>query len=270
MERYKINKSLKKSILSKKRSLRELSKKLDFEVRNILYKNSTIPKENLEKLERYLNKKFFLKRVYLNYGKNISPKIYTEKINKIRRNGDLAEFIGIMLGDGNIWNNRIRIAFDKRNLEYVRYVSKLFKKLFGIKLNKEINKNTNQLYLYRTNLYAIEELLKQGLMKGDKIKNAIEVPSWIKSDKFYSKRCIRGLIDTDGCVYWSKRDRQIYIKFTNFNLQLLGDFKKITDNLGYSFAKANKNNWCLYRKKEVARFIKEINPLKSRGRNITW
>ena len=57
----------------------------------------------------------------------------------------------------------------------------------------------------------------------------------------------------------------MYIKFTNFNPQLLKDFKEITLKLGYSFAKANKNNLCLYRKDEVANFIKDISPLKFKG-----
>ena len=44
------------------------------------------------------------------------------------------------------------------------------------------------------------------------------------------------------------------------------DFKEATNKLGYYFANGNKDNVCLYRKKEVVRFINDIEPLKS----IKW
>jgi len=47
MRRYLINNSLKKVISYSNESLRNLNKKLDFEVRNILYKNSSINEEQL-------------------------------------------------------------------------------------------------------------------------------------------------------------------------------------------------------------------------------
>jgi hypothetical protein len=260
MKRYKINNSLKSSILKQRRSLRSLNKDVGFEIRNILYKNSSINEDQLRKLEFYVNKKFRLKRIYIDYGRNLGKLSIPKPIKPIYKGGDLAEFMGIMLGDGNIWNNRIRIAFDKRKIDYVNYVSDLFKKLFEIELKKEINKSTNQLYLYCNNLFVVEKLLDYELKRGHKIKNNLGIPDWIKNNRFYSKRCIKGLIDTDGCIYWSKRDKQTYIKFTNFNLQLLKDFKEITVFLGYHFARANKNNWCLYRKIEVANFIKDIKP----------
>ena len=238
---------------------------MGFEIRNIIYKNLTINSQQLEKLEDLFNKKFNLKPIYLSYGKNLGKKVFTKSIKKVKRNSQLAELIGIMLGDGNIWKNRIKIAFDKRNIIYINHVAKLFKKIFGINLKKEISENTNNACLYRTNLYAVEELIKQGLKRGHQIKNNLGIPNWIKKDITFSKNCIRGLIDTDGCIYDCKRERQRYIKFTNFNEQLLRDFKEITITLGYSFAKANKNNFCLYRKAEVANFINDIKPLKSKG-----
>jgi len=168
-----------------------------------------------------------------------------------------------MLGDGNILGNRVRIAFDKRNTNYIIYVSRLITAIFGIKSKKEILERTNQAYLYFTNLFAVEKLIHLGLIAGNKIENSLGIPRWIKENKAYSKACIRGLIDTDGCIYKCKREKQIYIKFTNFNKQLLRDFREITLELKYPFAKANKNNLCLYRKNEVVRFIKDIKPLKS-------
>lgn len=264
MRRYAITNSFKNSILGTDETIRSLNCRLGFEIRNVLYKSSTINEVQLQKIEEFLNMHFNLKRAYLDYGKNLGlPK--TKTIPKVNYNANLAEFMGIMLGDGNLWNNRVRIAFDKRNKIYIEHVFKLFSKIFGINLKKEVNKNTNQFYLYCNNLFIVETLLNSGLFRGDKIKNQVGMPSWIKKKEIYVKRCLRGLIDTDGCIYFSKRDKKVYIKFTNFNKQLLGDFKDLTKILGYNFARANKNNWCLYRKDEVIRFINEIKPLKSKG-----
>ena len=265
MKRYTINKELIKAIKSNKNSLRKLNKELGFEIRNLSYKNKSISETHMRQLELVLNKKFKLKEIYINYGSNFKKKVFTQTIKRIKHSKNLAEFIGIMLGDGNIWRNRVRIAFDKRNEDYIKYVAKLFENLFGIKLKKEIVENTNQAYLHCTNLFGVEELLNFGLLRGNKIKNNLGIPEWIKQNKNYSKTCVRGLIDTDGCIYKCKREKHIYIKFTNFNQQLLKDFKELTSKLGYSFARANKNNWCLYRKDEVVRFIKDIKPLKFNG-----
>jgi len=262
MRRYIITDRLKKQIKNNSYTIRELNNLLGFEIRNILNKNLTIREDHLQKLSLLFRSKFNLKEIHLDYGKNLGENIFTQNIKKMKKDKNLAEFIGIMLGDGNIWNNRIRIAFDKRNKRYINYVTNLFEKIFGLKPKKEILEKTNQAYIYCTNLFAVEELLKFGLKRGNKIRNKVGVPEWIKKNRDYSKQCIKGLIDTDGCVYKCKRERQTYIKFTNFNMLLLRDFKELTKSLGYSFAKANKKNVCLYKKDEVAKFIKEIKPLK--------
>jgi len=262
-KRYQINVSLRNSVKKYPLSMRKMSKRLDFEVKNIVNKNKTISGSHLKKLEKILNKEFHLKSAHIDHSKNLGIFAESEKIKKVKKNGDLAEFIGIMLGDGNIFKNRIKIAFDIRQRKYISYVGSLFEKIFGIKLKEDISKKSLGFSLYRTNKFVTIDLIKNGLKKGHKIKNKVGIPKWIKNNKRFSKKCIKGLIDTDGCIYKCKRENQTYIKFTNFNNNLLQDFKDISKKLGYSFAKANKRNLCLYKKEQVARFIKEIKPLKS-------
>lgn len=272
MKRYRITNSFKKAIWSNKISMREMSKLLGFEVKNIVNKNYSIREDHFKKLLLFLNIKVSLKEVFLDYGKNLGEKALTQKISLFRKSGNLAEIVGIMLGDGNLWKNQIKISFDKRNEKYIEYVKSLFKNVFGIELRIKFTPGTNQANLYCYNRYLAQRLVDIGLQRGDKIKNRVSVPIWVKEKTIYSKRLIKGLIDTDGCIYFSKRDSQTYIKFTNFNPTLLKDFKEITEFLDYHFAKANKNNWCLYRKNEVAIFIKDIKPLKSVnwGRGSAW
>ncbi len=265
MRRYLITNRLRKAIRDNKYSMRKMSAVLGFEVKNLYFRNKSIREDHLQKLKSFLKINFNLKEIEFDFIKNLGTGAFTQSIKKVEKSENLAELIGIMLGDGNMWRTHIKIAFDKRNEKYLNYVEKLFNQVFGIHLKRMIIENTNQAYLYCYNKLVSQKLLDFGLKRGDKIKNNLGIPEWIKINVGYSKRCIKGLIDTDGCIYKSKRDKQVYIKFTNFDKQLLKDFKNLTVLLGYNFAKANKHNWCLYRKLEVVRFIKDIKPLKIKG-----
>lgn len=263
MKRYIITNELKDIIKNHEYSMRKMSKILGFKVKNVYRVNISIREDHLQKLKSLLNIDLNLKEINFDFAKNLGIYAFAQPIKPIKKCDKLAEFVGIMLGDGNICRNAIKISFDKRNKIYINHVKELSKKLFGIELRIKFAPETNQAHLYFYNKTLVEELLKLGLKRGSKIENQIGVPKWIKENENYLKSCIRGLIDTDGCVYICKREKQTYVKFTNFNQQLLNDFKEMTDKLGYSFAKANKRNKCLYRKTEVEKFIKEIKPLKA-------
>ena len=198
-----------------------MSKILGFEVKNIYFKNISIREDHFQKLKSLLKINLNPKEIEFDFIKNLGTNAFTQPIKKINKIKDLAELIGIMLGDGNMWRTHIKIAFDKRNKTYMDYVEKLFNKVFGIHLRRLIIKETNQAYLYCYNKLASQKLLDFGLKRGDKIKNNVGIPDWVNKNISYAKACLRGLIDTDGCIYKSKRDKQIYIKFTNFNKQLL-------------------------------------------------
>jgi len=194
-----------------------------------------------------------------------SKKMTTSVIKEVFIGEDMAELIGIMLGDGNMYENQIKIFLDNREKAYAEHVKNLVKDLTGIELKGTIVKETNCLKLYCCNKFLAEKLIEFGLKRGSKIKSQEGIPKWIKENKEYSKRCIKGLVDTDGCIIFCKRDKQRSINFSNHNLILLEDFKEVAKNLGYNFAKANRWNTRLYRKAEVVRFINDIKPFKAMG-----
>ena len=270
MKRYVITPRLRDAIKTHSSSMRFMSQQLGFSVKNILHYNLSINEYHWQKLQRFLE----LEHLQLNlfehdYAKNLGIYSFSRPIKTVEKSEDLAEFIGVLLGDGSLCRNCISIACDKRWNDYIEYLKVLFTQLFGVDFKVRIHPLKNVVYLYFYSKKMMEMLLDLDLKRGDKIFNKIIIPSWIKENALYLKRCLRGLIDTDGCVYFCKREKRIYVGFTNHNIPLLEDFKVCAKKVGYSFAKGNKWNCCLYRKDEVKRFIDDIQPVKASREHIS-
>ncbi|MEK7644460.1 MAG: LAGLIDADG family homing endonuclease [Patescibacteria group bacterium] len=183
-------------------------------------------------------------------------------IKKPRQSKKLAELIGIILGDGHVRNYRFGITLNKTtDLNYSKYVSKIIVELFDIKPKIYIRKNYIQIDLL--GVQAINFLKKNGLVPGNKIKNQIDVPEWIKKSKQFSQRCLVGLVDTDGCVYSDnhkvgrKKYTSICIDFTNHSLPLLNFIKNFLISNNY---KITGSRWSvkIRRKQDVKRYYETI------------
>lgn len=170
------------------------------------------------------------------WRKNALIKSHENRLKKIKIpqfNESLAEFIGVYLGDGSLTEYFMKIAGDKRyDLPYFDYLNKIAFNNFGVIGKIYPEKETNQLSL----VFFSKQLCnyftdKLGIKIGDKIRNKTIIPDFILKDKSLSLACLRGLVDTDGCV--SRRGRngsQFTITFTNHNIYLLLQVKEISDN----------------------------------------
>lgn len=114
---------------------------------------------------------------------------------------ELSEFVGILLGDGGITSRQVGITLNRTlDKEYKVYVIDLGERLFGDKASVIKKKDCNADVV----LYSGENLVKYlcgiGLKVGNKVKQQVSVPKWIESKLSYKLACVRGLMDTDGCV----------------------------------------------------------------------
>ena len=141
------------------------------------------------------------------------------EIKKPKKGTALAEFIGIMMGDGAMSTYHIGITLNATDdAEYVIFVSKLIKKLFRVqpKIYKRKDKNAVAITVARKLL--VNYLHSLGLPIGNKIKQNINIPAWITSNPQYARSCVRGLMDTDGSVfshsYTSKNKTYTYKKLS--------------------------------------------------------
>ena len=113
--------------------------------------------------------------------------------------------------------------------------------------------------VYSKNLVEFFESI--GFPAGNKIKNKVTIPLWIKENNFFLKRCIRGLIDTDGSVFrMSKKDPNlIRIGFKNFNKKLLDDTREAFIKLGFHPSKIICGAYfVLSRQDEINKYLSEI------------
>jgi len=191
--------------------------------------------------------------------------VVRKEIKYPRKSSLLAEFIGIMIGDGGVRNRyQITISYNwKQDKKYANYIQKLIKNLFGISSARYIREELGSADIVVTGRNLIEFLEKIGIEKGDKIINQIDVPDWIFERKQYQIACLKGLFDTDGCVYPHKYkvDGKWYsftkIVFTSYSRPLCKTIFQILKGLNFS-PRLYGNRVYLYKRAEVDRYFKEI------------
>ncbi|MBI4994591.1 hypothetical protein HZC21_03025 [Candidatus Peregrinibacteria bacterium] len=192
-----------------------------------------------------------------------------KKVKIPRKSALLAEFVGIMIGDGGITKHQITIALHRYDdYFYSVFLKKMIKKLFGLFPSEILNDNVRRLYISRTNL--VNFCKRIGLKIGNKINQNVDIPSWIYRNKSFEKACLRGLVDTDGCIgihrYFSKRDQYCYKKiiFTSASPFLIKSVMKIMEKFGFHPRKDREGRkvWldCSDEVKEYMYTIKTNNP----------
>lgn len=238
--------------------------------------NCLLPLEIFEILNKQKNYDNFITEIKEeHWGQALGGKISKGSIMSIYyppKSVELSELVGIILGDGNInvytkgkkiatYSLRICGHIDKEQDYLINFVSPLIEKLFGIKSTFYISNHSRAFYLIANSRKLAEFLYALGLKDGNKIKNKVEIPKWVKENLEFSKSCIRGLIDTDGNIHrMSKKDPQLLrISFKSHNIKMLTDVREMYLTLGLHPSKViNEKSIYISRKKDVEKYINEI------------
>lgn len=192
---------------------------------------------------------------------------------------DLAEFIGILLGDGCIFR-----SYSKKERKYLFFVlvtghwhdlgyyqSKLrplVKKLFQVNGYMQRRENTLRFLIKSKRIHDFLESV--GMPDGEKARNeALSIPKWIAQRPEFLRACVRGITDTDGSIFRSgKNGARIQYKFASKSLTK--SVQEALASLGYhptqvlrtvSFHEGgNYIGWRFYlsRQDEIDRFVDEI------------
>ena len=155
----------------------------------------------------------------------------------------LAEFVGILLGDGNLHksSNCITIVGSLEDYEYFENrLIPLINQLFDISPSLKRRKDRNAYYVYFNSKKVMDYLTKEiGLVRGNKI-NA-KIPNFVLEDKKLATHFLRGLFDTDGCLKFSKQTKKLHyypriqfcFKKTDFSKKVF----EVIENLEFNVAK---------------------------------
>ena len=166
---------------------------------------------------------------------------------------ELAEFIGILLGDGCITPTQVTVTLGTKEDGYVKHVSNLMRNLFNADPRTLTSKNGKTVYFGST--LIVRWLLRMGLAR-NKVLAQVDIPEWVKTRTEYKIACLRGLIDTDGSVYKLRWGFQI--SFTNYAKPLLHSAREVLIQLGFHPSRVTRNAFYLTRKEDLDKFNREV------------
>ena len=201
-----------------------------------------------------------------------SPEETTLKLN---RSTATAEFVGICLGDGHLSRYCLAIFGDKsKDTAYLlRHVKPLTRRV--LKLTPKFKTNRpDEKFLAVNSAAGMRALHKLGLPYGDKIANHARIPEWVFRRNSLMQACLKGLFDTDGCVYGFKRlpparGSKAIISFEFGNGSLISeDVYRALRKLRYTPRMMKQRNECrLAVNKDIVRFMNEIGPANRKHRD---
>ncbi|HAV11487.1 MAG TPA: hypothetical protein DCX32_02995 [Candidatus Moranbacteria bacterium] len=153
----------------------------------------------------------------------------------IRKSKKLAYIIGAAIGDGNLSNPnrravRLRITCDNKYPKIIKRILENLQELFPenkVSLVKK-QKNCTDISCYSNKL---ENILEWKATNGSKFKQKISIPEWIKEKDEYIKPCIKGLIETDGSVYYDRK--YLMVNFVTIIPTIANDVMEMMRKIGY-------------------------------------
>jgi len=204
----------------------------------------------------------------------------SKTIKRPRLSARLAEFVGIMIGDGSMTKYQVVVTLDGiRDKEYAEYVADLTEGLFDVPVvmhrysAEQKNRRVVALVVSRVQLvrYCHDFL---GLKIGHKLRQGLDVPDWIRKKQSYCIACLRGLMDTDGSIFNEchniKGKRYCYprLSFSSASKPLCGSAMEIMHELGFSPSIRSGRKVQLEKRDEIIEYFRIVgtNNLKHRKR----
>lgn len=198
------------------------------------------------------------------HRKNLNSPFVARGVAYPKRSSNLAELVGVILGDGTLTEYQLILysnIFDES--EYSTFLCDLVMDIFGIEptIIRDQENGVIRIICSRKNL--VKYLQSLGLGLGSKVKRQARVPSWVRDNREYANACLRGLIDTDGCVYLDRHCingidyASLCIAFTNASMPLLDFVFWSWQSLGFHPTRHGRHVR-LRRKEEVMRYAEEV------------
>jgi hypothetical protein len=152
----------------------------------------------------------------------------------LAKNGDLAELIGVTLGDGHICvyprTEELRITSNANNIGFINRYAILIKNVFGkdAYITHSSTANATKIGLYEKHISD-----RMAIPSGSRKYLDNRVPGWILRKKSYIVRYLRGLYEAEGsfCVHQATSTYKLF--FSNRNESLLANVFNLMNKLGF-------------------------------------
>lgn len=136
--------------------------------------------------------------------------------------GDLAELIGVVLGDGHIEKfprtERLSIFSNANNKGFVERYERI---VFAIFNKKPISSKRNESNCIKIDIYQKDIAKRLGIPSGARKNISFQIPEWILENREYLKRYLRGLYEVEGSFSVHKPTCTYKFIFKNTNNSLL-------------------------------------------------
>lgn len=174
----------------------------------------------------------------------------------------LAELLGILMGDGHVGLYQTSVVTNSEtDYQHALYVKDLIEDLFKIQVSISSRRDKKACDLIVSSKSVCDFFTKQGIPKGNKITLGLHMPGWIRKKPLYRRAFIRGLFDTDGCVYLDTHcvGRKVYknigMAFANQSVPLLSFFKESLEFFGLHPTQKTEFRVFLRRKEDIRRYF---------------
>jgi len=163
---------------------------------------------------------------------------------------ELAEEIGWHIGDGsmNFYKNKgkprgfyqLRGHIEDDKPHYLERIKPIFRNLYGINISLREMPSTRVFGFQIWNDELVTFKKNLGLPLG--IKVDVTIPEALLLDKKLIKSVIRGIFDTDGCIYLQKKYGKLYprLEIQTISPKLADQLLRLFNQIGL---RATKNSW---------------------------
>lgn len=178
----------------------------------------------------------------------------------LKKDGNLAELIGVVLGDGHIRpyprTEELSIFSNANNPGFVKRYSNLVEHIFDKKPTTGIHSGQNCI---RIRIYQKHISCRLGVPFSPRHRLKIGVPVWISSHKKYIVRYLRGLYEAEGSHNIHLPTSTYKVQFSNRNESMLKNVFRLVSKLGFHPHWTRANYMIqLSRKYEVLKFLELI------------
>ena len=176
----------------------------------------------------------------------------------LEKNGDLAELIGVVLGDGHICvyprSEELRLVSNSNNSGFIKRYARLMEGIFQKKPYVIPSKSANC-----TKIGFYEKYIRKriGVPSGARKNLKIKVPEWIFENEKFIIRYLRGLYEAEGSFCVHKPTSTYKFLFSNRNQSMLNNVYNLMRLLGFH-PHRSQHQIQISKKEEVYRAIEVL------------